>query len=187
MMTMIEEEVRLVDLQDLIRLPKQGVWCIVNEEQGKVLILHAVSVFEAIARNLRMFNERSHTYQADLEGRGMAIWFLESTIDDIVTQKIRVQKWIDKYSNSGYSVLNTRRESSLKLFETIHEYRCVLYIRNRMSKEILVGVFDTLDEMNVFKERYYSNGITDLVYASNKGTKAYYEQSRQTNHYRGYR
>jgi len=101
-------------------------------------------------------------------------------IDDPVKLRVRYQYWVSDYSNKGwvmyrdYKAIQYKVRIDIRNDETKgYNAKYLLYVKlvSRGYKELIVGVFDNLEECNKFIELNYSN-INDIVY-SNELTKKY--------------
>lgn len=106
---------------------------------------------------------------------------------DTTTRSILVSQISKRYTDMGHNVVTMVPNWSVRIKVDLYspsvvahfsgEYKAFVEVYNSYQR-VVVGVFNTRIEAEEFYNKYYSNKFFDLVYASNKLTRKYYELSK---------
>lgn len=171
------DQLCIINTKTLLDLPRSGLIAIYNRGEGKVLVLRSNSILMTLVRNLDTLRDKTHTYWKSLgQVENLEFCIIETTVSDIVAQKIRMRHWINELRKEGHEVLNKMSPIEPRLVELVENFKICLYLSDSNYRQVLLGIFDSVSEMEEFKEQYYGEGIGSLVYSCNRNTSEYYER-----------
>lgn len=166
-------------IDNLVHLPEMCVFGLINEESKIVLIYRTTNIVTSLARVIR-----DYKYSNKNILKNFKLIIIEK-IEDSNNLWIKYNFWVNEYSNKGYTVYNRSkykmryklRKQILGDFRTRNELGVLFYVKVVSSryKEVIVGIFDKVSDMDAFTDTYYPGGlILHLEYAKNSITKEYY-------------
>lgn len=176
-------ELKLYDpfiVDNLFHLPEMCIFGLINEENKLIMIYRTKNIVTALAR---IINEYKYSNKTLLKYSKLVI--IEE-IKDPNNLWVRYSFWNKEYSNKGYIIGNKcrynirykLRKQILRDFRRKYDTHPLFYVKVVSSryKEIVVGVFDKVDDMDAFITEFYPhNGlINNIVYSNNRLTKEYY-------------
>lgn len=165
-------------LDNLLHLPSTCIYGFINEYDKKIYIGFSCDLLLALYRNLKDIKYSNHPCKKDFKKLKLIII---ETLDNKLNSRIRYQYWVNKYSNMGYKNYRNFKASSYKVrvdvlrdFRMTYDRRFLFYVklRTRHGKEFIVGVFDKVEDAELFVTLNYTS-IDDIIYAGNKLTKEY--------------
>jgi len=163
-----------MDFQELVNLPTKCIYGLFNDLDKKVYIGHTSNLLRSIYSNI------NNLKYSNIDFNRLQFRIIEG-IEDSDRLRIRYQYWVSDYSNKGwimyrdYKAIQYKVRIDIRNDETKgYNAKYLLYVKlvSRGYKELIVGVFDNLEECNKFIELNYSN-INDIVYSNNELTKKY--------------
>lgn len=168
--------------KDIIDLPEQCIYGLVNKSDKKIFIGHTKDLVTALNRIGKDIKSSNHVLKEDINKLELII--LEVIKDDSLLRS-RYQFYYNQYSNMGY--LHYRKYKAMGFYK-LHVYvlndvlddnrckaRVYVSLHYGRSKEVVVGIFDSVPDSDVFINKYYvdKNNISVIIYSSNKLTKEY--------------
>lgn len=162
-------------------IPEAGLWAFINNYTKKVWISYSDHILGSIARNVRDLNDGSHeTKDLQKDNKGLKIVIIEECRDR-EHQLLFMEYYYNKYRNKGYT--HYRKLHGLQYTPAVVVERNLLvhvYLKNKKNVKKLVGVFDNIDDANIFVSYAFKKmSVVFPVYARNELTrKAVIEQSR---------
>lgn len=161
-------------LKVLHDLPKNSVYALVNDQDKEIFLTYSYDVLSSLTR---VINEFKSGIGLNIDIARFGFKLLE-TIKHRDELKFRFNYWYDQYKTNGYKFHNKRRPVHYKLISTIEgsfksHMRKLIYVKlkNRYN-EIILGVFDNIDECNDFMNNY--GDLYKIKRADNKLTKEFY-------------
>ncbi len=156
------------------QLPDKCVYGLFNDQGKKVYIGYSNNTPKTLCNNL-----------LDLKYSNKDFNLLEfkiiEAIEDSNRLKVRYEYWVSHYSNEGWEMYRNFKAVQYKLRIEVKNDELVkgggnvlIYVKlvSRGYREVVVGVFDDLDECNKFVADNYSN-IIDVIFCSNELTIKY--------------
>lgn len=166
---------------DLYNMAKSGVYALINDVDRKAYIGVSISIMrslEAIITQIRGGVKSELGGLVADSSKLSRIVLLEETSKE--NNLVRLAHWCSKFKDEGWVLYNTYQGVKHTIRKTIENsqwegpgrYRIYVKLRNRLKKDLVVGVFAKMEEADAFIERYYSN-LDDyyIVYASNEYTR----------------
>lgn len=171
-------------LKDLIESSKPCIYALISPSSKKVMIRATKNLTNATNRLLNEYNKGllvPQELENDIANSSLEIIALEDICDDVM-QAIRIDYWVDYYLSIGYSLYKEHRRNRYRFKYRLEmvdgntfQYKTMLYLENS-SKSILIGIFDTIKDMNAFCNEYYPNKeIKSVVYHNHPYMKYYYK------------
>lgn len=164
-------------INSLSLLPEMCIFGLINEDNKAILIYRTTNIVTSLARIIR---EYKYSNKNILK---LSLIIIED-IKDSNNLWVRYNYWTNYYSNKGYIIMNRckynikykLRKQILGDFRPKFSSLPLFYVKivSRRYKEIIVGIFDKVIDMDEFIDKHYANGIDSIVYSSNKLTKEYY-------------
>lgn len=157
------------------------LYCLISPSSLKFQVRSTNNLSEATYRLLQQYTKGLLVPQElsnDIYNGSLEINVLE-TLNDHVSRNLRVSFWVDYYLGLGYTLYKDQDIPKYKLSYDLKDlsedgqfkYRAFLYLECASSK-LLIGVFDTIEEMRKFKDKYYpKDEVKSLVYAFNEATR----------------
>lgn len=151
---------------------KMGIYLLVNKPKKRCYISYSSNMAQALVRLSSNFQDE----QFDFE--------LLEIVTNPINLKPRCQYFKNLYSSNGYDIINPKRVSNLKArIGSINDFRSIMRedilltveLVSRGYRDLIVGVFSTITEINSFMSQNYSNGVFNIVYSNNKLTQEYLE------------
>ena len=162
-------------LNDLLNMSKSCVYGLINESTKEVYLTYTQDSLNSV---VRLISENRVGIGLGININEFEYKVFEETKDRVLL-KIRFNYWYDKLSNDGYKLLNKRKPIKFQLvtcLDTIDKFhkKRLLYakLKSRYS-EIIVGVFDNINECNEFINNY--GDLYKIKLADNILTKEYYD------------
>lgn len=160
--------------EDLKHANKAGVYRLVNKLENSCYILQSSNMAKSLVRLLS-----SNLYFPEFEFEILEI------VTNNINLRPRCQYFKDLYSSNGWTIINNKRVSSLKVhIEVIDDFRdknsdtylLAVKLVSKGYKNFIVGVFDSYTDMDEFLHQYYAaNLVTGIYYCNNPLTKEYRE------------
>lgn len=163
-----------MDFQELANLPSKCIYGLFNDLDKKVYIGHTNNLLRSLYSNIESLK------YSNIDFNKLDFRIIE-TIVDSARLRIRYQYWVSDYSNRGWTMYRNYKAISYRVkVEVLNDVTKVngkkyyFYVKlvSRGYKELIVGVFDAIDECNEFVSLNYSN-ICDIVYSDNELTNLY--------------
>lgn len=166
-------------LREIIDLPDQCIYGLINNQDKKIFIGYTKDLVTALNRIGKDIKYSNHILKNDINKLELIII---ETINNEDLLRSRYQFWYNKYSNMGF--LHYRKYKAMgfyKLFidvlmvNHIHVPKVYVKLRWGRSKELTVGIFDSVEECDAFINEFYpnKNNIASIIYSSNILTKEY--------------
>jgi hypothetical protein len=167
-------------INDLVQLSEMCVFGLVNEETKAILIYRTTNIVTSLSRIIREYRySNKNILKLNL--------IIIETITDKANLWVRYNYWTKYYSNNGFNLMNKSRynikyklrKQILGDFRMKTNVRALFYVKvvSRRHKEVVVGVFDKVSEMDQFTAQYYPDGlIENITYSSNSLTSEYRKQ-----------
>lgn len=161
-------------IKELLSLPEKCIYGLFDDSNKSVYIGYSSNTIRTIYSNL-MNLKYSNIDLSKLEFRVI------EPIDSNIRLRVRYEYWVSNYSNNGWKMLRDYKAVGYKLRiearsdESKNKHgKTYLYVSlvSRARKELIVGVFDAIEECNDFVKSNYSN-IIDVIFADNKLTHDY--------------
>lgn len=161
-------------LKELSSLPDKCIYGLFNDRDKKVYIGYSSNTLRTLYSNITNLKYSNKDFD-QLEFR------IIEPIEDNNRLRVRYQFWVSDYSNKGWGMYRDYKAVEYKVrIDIKNDQRFVyggnylLYVKlvSRGYKELIVGVFDSLEECNKFVSLHYSN-IHDIIYADNELTRKY--------------
>jgi hypothetical protein len=172
-------------IDNLSHLPEMCIFGLINEHNKIVLIYRTTNIVTALSR---IVNEYKYSNKNILK---FGLIIIE-TITDKHNLWVRYNYWNNEYSNNGYTVGNKckynmnykLRKQALKDFRVKRHGPLLFYVKvvSRRYKEVIVGIFDKVEDMDAFVNKHYANGINNIIYSNNNLTRQYLETIRKTSY-----
>lgn len=166
--------------QELYKLPDKCIYAFLNESDKKIYIGMAKNIVTSLSRNISEMKYSNHPCKNDVSKLKFEI------LENIVTDrdlKLKYQYYSNKYKNEGWTLYRDYCAISYKvLIDVLNvnklygmpSIKCCVKLRSRGYRELTVGLFETVEEAEVFVANNYSNSpITNIIYADNKLTRYY--------------
>jgi len=150
-----------------------GIFRLFNNSNNSCLIFYAKNISKKLINIV--------TTRSDLTDYKFEV--LEYSNCDLIDLKIKTQYWKDKYSNLGCLVSNPlpkfKRRVIIDLLDHFNkpdgkELLCYVKIVSRGSKDLILGIYNSYGDAQEFINKYYKEGIKEIVYAENELTNEYY-------------
>lgn len=168
-------------IDNLIHLPKMSVYGFINLETKKIFIGYSRNTIQAICRQIK-----NPLLKGDLK---KVSFIIIETIDDPINLRVRYEYWVNEYRNLGFIMYRQHNAITYKaqigVMDDISslvngKLQFTVKLRSRRRKELIVGVFETLEEANGFIELNYPNGVVNrVIYADNTLTTSYLQVLRE--------
>lgn len=165
-----------LNIHDLEKLTCSGVYALINIEDKKVdiryssnLILSLVSLVTQIKEGSVQPSSLRHDFKK------LEVSILEKDLPEDLL-KIRHAYWMNYYKRIGYRTYRKKVGSKWKLQTTIEQVKSSYYFFVKLvnkKESLVIGIFDNNIELNEFLEKYYRNGVQNIVYACNNYTSNY--------------
>jgi hypothetical protein len=170
--------------QEIILLSKPGIWALVNEVDRKVFLSFSGSMADSLTRNMMALKDGSHRYKPMVEDVSkLTLKVLEEFSGSNVENRLRLNYWIDHFKQQKYRLYN--KDVSIKLCirkDLVAKPVGVLVsLINRRYKRIPLGIFKNMTEADRFIETHYSNGIYNIIKASNQMSLDYFRKHDENN------
>lgn len=165
-------------MDNLTHLPEMCVFGLVHEPTKTMLLFRTKNIVTALSR---IINEYKYSNNKVLK---LPLIVFEE-IKDSNNLWVRYNYWGKYYSDLDYVILNRckynikykLRTQILGDFRKKYNSLPMFYVKvvSRRYKEVIVGIFDKVDDMNSFLETHYPNNrIDNITYSNNSLTKEYY-------------
>lgn len=172
-------------IQDLLNLPRQGIYCLVNHATKRFLVCQTPNSIMGVARILNQIQTGSYPIK-DLcnEKYNLSINWLETNKNSLY-RNFHVEYWVKHFESLGYINYRTR---PYKRFKAKIDYIltsqdnspvplgvCIkLYTHSKIHG--IMGIWQTVEEAEAFLKYYYTD--QDLImpaYATNKESIEYFK------------
>lgn len=162
--------------KDLCMLPKEGLYCLINEEDKKIQIYNTVNIISSISRlSQEIENLNNSELKKDLDKVKLKI--LETNFKCKDSRNIRYKQVIQSYKDRGYKFYNELSVVQYIVKETfqykdLKAYYVIELVNPSSRINIVVGVFRKYREARKFLKDYYpDNTIPKITIAENEDTK----------------
>jgi hypothetical protein len=163
-------------LQDLCSLPKEAVYCLINEKDKRVQVFQTSNLVSHIGKLvLEIGSLNNKNLRLDLNNIKLLI--VETKFENKESRNNVFKKTVEKYKKLGYEFYNELSVAQYKLKESFQyrnhkAYYVIELVGAKGSKPIVVGVFTKWREARTFQDKEYPNGcIEKVVFADNEDTK----------------
>lgn len=150
-----------VSLETLLDLPQACIYALVNEVDMKVSVYGTRDLIGSLGRYIKDCKYGSNGVVTRDSGK-VKIVILETEFD-----KVLLDRHIVRYKQLGYVMYNDVVSHEYKLLPSIRICRNVakyyLYIVSNTNNRILVGIFDSYNDMNTFISNEYSNNVINKI------------------------
>lgn len=166
-------------IDNLAHLPEMCIFGLVNNETKTMLIYRTKNIVTALARIVKEYKYSNKKILRDFK------LIIIEKIEDPNNLWVRYNFWTNEYSsNRGYIIHNRckynikykLRKQILADFRMKSNVRALFYVKvvSRRHKEVIVGIFDKVEDMDSFVETFYPSGlILNIEYSNNELTKEY--------------
>lgn len=164
-------------INNLINLPEMGIYGLLNKIDNKIYIGFSKNIVTALIRLIN--NIKYSNIKHDLN---KLEFIIIETINKPEELRLRCQHWINDYSNKGFGLYNNKRKvfnQKLRICAISSldgagrpNYHLHVRIVSKGYRELTVGVFNDVSELNEFVDKNYKV-IDKIVYADNRLTKEY--------------
>ncbi len=165
-------------LNDLVDMPEMCVFGLVNIDTKSILIYRTTNIVTSLSRIIKEYKYSNNRILKNFE------LIIIEKIEDPNNLWVRYNFWTNEYSNRGYVIHNKcrynikykLRKQILGDFRMKYNTRPLFYVKvvSRRYKEVTVGVFDNVIDMDAFTNTYYpSDIILNIEYSNNDLTKEY--------------
>lgn len=161
-------------LKVLHDLPKNSIYALINDRDKEIFLTYSYDVLSSLTR---VINEIKNGIGLNIN-IGQFDFKLLETIEHRDELKFRFNYWYDRYNVKGYKFHNKRRPVRYKLISTIegsfksHMHKLIYVKLKNWNREIILGVFDNIDECTDFMDSY--GDLYKIKKADNKLTKEFY-------------
>lgn len=164
---------------ELAHLPEMCIFGLINNETKTLLIFRTTNIVTSLSRILKDYKYSNLNIVTDFK------LIIIENIKDKNNLWVRYNFYISHYSNAGYAIHNRckynirykLRKQILADFRMKSNVRALFYVKvvSRRYKEVIVGIFDKVEDMDSFTDTFYPDGlINNITYSSNHLTKEYY-------------
>lgn len=165
-------------IDNLAHLPEMCIFGLINNDTRSILIFRSKNIVTTLSRIIKEYKYSNKNILKDFK------LIIIEKINDPDNLWIRYNFWNDHYSNNDYIVHNRckykirykLRKQILGDFRMTYDKRHLFYVKvvSRRNKEIVVGIFDSVSDMDEFTSKFYPNGVIDnITYSVNSLTKEY--------------
>lgn len=165
-------------LKLLYNMPKNSIYALINEQDKEIFLTYSTNSLSSLTR---LINEIKAGYGLSID----LSKFQYKLLEEIKNQQIlafRFNYWYDYFKNDGYKLYNKRKPVNYKLNYTVGQdfrnkaNRLLYAILKNRSKEIVLGVFDNINECTTFIQNY--GDLYSIKHADNNLTKEYLNVNR---------
>lgn len=168
---------------DFSVLPKSGIVVISNYHTKEFLLIGSMDLAGALFRTFKAIKNKENVGYRNmfipLEARRLAFTYLDC---DISTERLGIRYWcrFNDYIEMGWTPYLVNNSMPKYVFRLDYGQvdngvmRVFATLRTKRGKEIVVGVFATLEEAEKFQNRAYKNGVVrDLFFDTGELTNEY--------------
>lgn len=165
-----------MNFQELYNLPEKCIYAFLNQKDKKIYIGFTKNLLQALERNLYYMKYSNHPCKNDIANLELIV--LENIVTDL-DLRLRYEYYSNKYSNEGWRLYRNYKAIDYKVsIDVINiaisngmpSIKCCVKLRRRGSNELIVGIFNSVSEAELFVSDKYSNGVSNIIYADNKLT-----------------
>ena len=164
-----------ITIDDALKLHKGGIAAFVNKVDQMIYIADTNSMLKFLERNTYKIVNGSHNYPRLMEDYKKLEFIVVEYIEDVETRKYLLGYYINKYINAGYKLynrINYRKCYIASVTDYIHT-RIYVVLRNAGYKDVVLGVFDSYKESELFKAGLFNSPFILPVCCTNALTRAY--------------
>lgn len=171
----------------MYKLPRSGIYSLVNEKDKRVYISHSKDICTSISRLLRDIHSKNIVYKQMIkDAPKLQFNKLENinNYDTLVDIHTKLDYFIQGYKQRGYSLYNTKHKYlQLKVSIEVGEDLDVVYVKliSSLHKKIVVGVFEKMYEAEEFATLFETMDVVKPVYAINELTRKYIKNNFKSN------
>lgn len=175
--------------QELVTAPKTAVFCLYNRKKNKAFLTLGKDYLKRLTQIVTELKDGSFRIkEMNSDINDLEIIILETCNDDSAYQLFRMQMdyWYDYISNLGIGLYG-RRHTFLKYRPRLNmgidfSGRNVIFVElvNKRYEAEVVGVFDSLEEAENFKQHYFlDQKYVYPIYSTNNLSKEYFLEKQQ--------
>lgn len=161
-------------------VPRSCVYILLNEDKKEVYITWSTDVVTSLARNLRDINNKTHVCKRlikiakKLEFRVLENVHYHDTKNDIA---MKIHYWINEYINNGYTVINKHNIQRYRVKLKVNRDVDKVFVKliNTSYKELVVGVFNNIQEAKEFSKLFNNMSFITPLYAINDLSLQYFK------------
>lgn len=163
-----------MDFKELYNLPEQCIYAFLNKRDKKIYIGWTKNLISAIQQNINLMKYSNHPCKSDISILDFEV------LENIVTEsdlRIRCEHYSNKYSNEGWTLYRNYCAIAYKVIIDVFissnslSVKSCVKLQSKRRGELIVGIFETVSDAEVFVTDNYSNGVANIIYADNKLTK----------------
>lgn len=174
-----------LSFQELYNLPERCIYAFLNKKDKKIYIGFTKNLLSALQRNLYLMKYSNHPCKNDVSKIEFEILEYIVTDSDL---KLRYEYYSNKYSNDGWGLYRDYKaidyKVSIDLIDTnvvggMPSIKCCVKLRRQGYSELIVGIFNSVSDAEVFVSDKYSNGVFNIIYCDNQLTLDFLEKRRE--------
>lgn len=159
-------------------IPKSGLFALVNKSNKRVYISHSRDIPSSLARLVRDIGSRHSIYKQLIKDvKKLEFTLLENIniYDSLLDIHCKMDYYITEYKQLGYEIYNSRYKLQKFKVRIDVELDRLVYVKliSKSYKQIVVGVFDNMDDAIEFSYIFDVMDIVIPVYSINNYTRSY--------------
>lgn len=168
----------------MYKLPRCGIYGLVNHKYKRIYISHSQDICTSIARLLRDIHHKITIYKQFIKDASkLEFVYLENinNCDSKIDIQMKEVYYIQQYKQLGYELYNTKnRLPNFKVMINVNEDLNRVYVQlvSRIYKKYTVGVFNNMNEAMEFSTVFEKMDIIIPVYATNDLTREYFSKNK---------
>lgn len=160
---------------------ESGIIALDNTKNKRVLLIRssdALGSLSRIIRSVKSRNKRWRLLKKDYKKVDIKLLSSDGT-------RLSYQYWVSHYEGLGYTFYSSYKAIQYKVKVDViaedkymsHMQEVAVKLVTRNGTEVLVGLFDTIEQANEFVRQVYPNEVVNTVsYCMNDKTKKYYKK-----------
>ncbi len=176
--TELENINKLINLENLLNLNCNGLYCLINEQDRKVDVRYSCNLLRAVASLVESISDNSVVpLEISKDASKLQLVVLEKNIEGL---KLKHAFWQQYYKNLGYSLYRTKPgnkyvvEVSVDYVRELHQSHHYFVVRLKSKgSTVTVGIFDQIEDLQDFVSEYYSGVVVEIIFANNNLTSSY--------------
>jgi hypothetical protein len=146
------------------------ILALVNERDKRILLIRSSDSLVSLSRILKLIKSRNRRYvtlRKDI--KRIEIRMLEGN------DRIDYTYWVNRYKELGYTFYLEYKAVEYRIQVEIEDYTVYVRVKSKRGYEKTLGVFQTMEEANVFVSTYYPSQVVDrLIYGTNEASRVYF-------------
>lgn len=156
------KEYSFFDIKQIVALRNSGVYVIINDNKKMCQVFGSRNMLNGLV-NLMNNIDTSEYGEMSIHVDELTLLVCEYTED----VKVMCSKWTDHYRNNGYRFYKERYLPHYKVVAEVatvnNEIKCLVVLKNIRKDRIVLGMFNSMDEANIWMNTTYPNGVIDKV------------------------